>query len=40
METASIGVWRVRARVGVGLSIMVAAAGLQLVQWLHATICG
>ncbi len=35
MKSTSIGAWRERTRIGMGLSIIAAGAGLQLLQWLH-----
>jgi hypothetical protein len=40
MKNVSIGAWRERMRLGIGLSIMAAGAGLQFVQWLHTSMPG
>jgi hypothetical protein len=36
VRNGSIGAWRERTRIGIGLSIFAAGAALQLVQWLHS----
>jgi hypothetical protein len=38
MRNGSIGAWRERTRIGVGLSIFAAGAALQFVQWLHSVV--
>jgi hypothetical protein len=38
VRNGSIGAWRERTRIGVGLSIFAAAAALQFVQWLHSVV--
>jgi hypothetical protein len=35
VRNGSIGAWRERTRIGVGLSVVAAGAALQFVQWLH-----
>jgi hypothetical protein len=40
MRNVSIGAWRERTRLGIGLSIIAAGAGLQLLQWLHTSMPG
>lgn len=35
MKQISIGAWRQRTRIGMGLSIIAAGAGMQLLQWLR-----
>jgi hypothetical protein len=35
MKHVSIGAWRERTRLGIGLAILAAGAALQLLQWLH-----
>ncbi|WP_257722382.1 hypothetical protein [Burkholderia sp. PAMC 28687] len=40
MKNVSIGAWRERTRIGIGLSIIAAGAGLQLLQWLHTSMPG
>jgi hypothetical protein len=35
VRNGSIGAWRERTRIGVGLSVVAAGAVLQFVQWLH-----
>jgi hypothetical protein len=40
MKNVSIGAWRERTRLGIGISIMAAGAGLQLLQWLHTSMPG
>jgi hypothetical protein len=40
MKEVSIGAWRVRTRIGLGLSIVLAATLAQAVQWLHASMPG
>jgi len=40
MKDVSIGAWRERTRLGLGLAILAAGAGLQLLQWLHACVPG
>ncbi|WP_255631252.1 hypothetical protein [Caballeronia sp. dw_19] len=38
MKDVSIGAWRERTRLGLGLAILAVGAGLQLLQWLHACV--
>jgi hypothetical protein len=38
MKNVSIGAWRERTRLGLGLSIIAAGAGLQLLQWLQSSV--
>ncbi|QIE23266.1 hypothetical protein SBC1_11450 [Caballeronia sp. SBC1] len=40
MKNVSIGAWRERTRLGLGLAILAAGAGLQLLQWLHTSVPG
>jgi hypothetical protein len=40
MKNVSIGAWRERTRLGIGISIIAAGAGLQLLQWLHTSMPG
>ena len=40
MKDVSIGAWRERTRLGLGLAILAAGAGLQLLQWLHSGVPG
>jgi hypothetical protein len=40
MKNVSIGAWRERTRLALGLAILVAGAGLQLLQWLHSAVPG
>jgi hypothetical protein len=40
MKNVSIGAWRERTRLGLALSILATGAGLQLLQWLHASVPG
>jgi hypothetical protein len=35
MKNVSIGAWRERTRLAIGLSIIAAGAGMQLIQWLR-----
>jgi hypothetical protein len=35
MKNISIGAWRERTRLVIGLSIIAAGAGMQLIQWLR-----
>ena len=36
MKNVSIGAWRERTRLGIGLSILAVGAGLQLLKCFHA----
>jgi hypothetical protein len=36
VRNGSIGAWRERTCIGVGLSIFAVGAALQFVQWLHS----
>jgi hypothetical protein len=36
MKGGSIGTWRARTCIGMGLSILATGAVLQIVQWLHS----
>jgi hypothetical protein len=40
MRNVSIGMWRERTRLALALSILAAGAGLQLLQWFHASMPG
>jgi hypothetical protein len=37
MRGGSIGAWRERTRIGVGVSIIAAGAALHWLQWLHSS---
>ena len=40
MKNVSIGAWRERTRLGLALAILAAGAGLQMLQWFHASVPG
>jgi len=40
VKNVSIGAWRERTRLGIGISIIAVGAGLQLLQWLHTSMPG